>query len=118
MKNGKKPKIAVQNFDCTLKRAPKRTATGSYRCTLKRTRPVSAPFDFRSGLPGTNPSFVKHFFQLIKSLFMILNLLEHLLGGIGLDLVILELNFENCPRTPTFPKLIFSREWSRIKVVH
>jgi len=38
-------------------------ATGA--CTLKRTSPVSAPFDFRYGLSGTNPSFVKHFFQLI-----------------------------------------------------
>jgi len=42
VKNGKNPKVAVQNCDCTLKRAPKRApsvqplvATGP--CTLKRT---------------------------------------------------------------------------------
>jgi len=66
VKNGKNPKVAVQNCDCTLKCAPSvqpLVATGP--CTLKRTGAVSAPFDFHSGLPGTNPSFVKHFFQLV-----------------------------------------------------
>jgi len=41
---------------------------------------------------------------------MLLNLLEHLIDGIGLDLVILNLTFENCPITSIFSKLVFPKE--------
>ena len=108
---GKEPESFCAELMIVRLRAPNvqpLLATGA--CTLKRTIPVSAPCDFRSGLSGTNPSFVKHFFQIVKLLFMLLNLLEHLIDGIELDFVILNLTFENCPRTSIFPKLVFLKE--------
>jgi len=41
---------------------------------------------------------------------MLLNLLEHLIDGIELDFVILNLTFENCQRTSIFPKLVFLKK--------
>jgi hypothetical protein len=86
--------FCAETDDCSLKRVVSEqpqwvTRTWSLKQTsgrLSEQAQLQHPFDFRSGFSRTNPSFVKHFFQLVKLLFILLNLLEHLIDGIGLDL--------------------------------